>query len=113
MFLGEFSCLGVYFFQKWRNPRPIQPESNLKTKINPVLIAVPAIFDICGSTVQFIALTMVAVSVYQMMRGLIVVITAVMSVLILGKKQFAHHWLSVFMIVTGVAIVGIVGVNQK
>lgn len=59
---------------------------------------------------MFVALTQCAASVYQMMRGIIVLITAGMSVLFLGGKLYAHHWISLFMIVAGVAIVGIVSV---
>ena len=47
-----------------------------------------------------------------MMRGIIVVITAAMSILFLGAKQYAHHWISLMMIVIGVAIVGIVSVTM-
>lgn len=61
-------------------------ETKLKTSINPVLLAIPACCDICGSTLMFVALTQCAASVYQMMRGIIVVITAGMSVLFLGGK---------------------------
>jgi drug/metabolite transporter (DMT)-like permease len=85
-------------------------KTQLKTKINPLLLAIPATCDICGSTLMFIALTQCAASVYQMMRGVIVIITALMSIAFLGKKQYAHHWLSLFSIITGVAIVGLVGV---
>lgn len=59
---------------------------------------------------MFVALTQCAASVYQMMRGIIVVITAGMSILFLGAKQYVHHWISLMMIVAGVAIVGIVSV---
>lgn len=44
------------------------------------------------------------------MRGIIVVITAAMSILFLGKKQYFHHWVSLTSIVLGVAIVGLVGI---
>ena len=40
------------------------------------------------------------------------VITAGMSILFLGAKQYTHHWISLFMIVAGVAIVGIVSVSE-
>merc|ERR1711990_1222552 len=52
-----------------------------------------------------VALTMCAASVYQMMRGVIVVITALMALIFLGKKQYAHNWISLLMIVLGVFIV--------
>ena len=45
-----------------------------------------------------------------MMRGLIVVITALMSVIFLGRKQYRHHLVGVFLIVFGVAIVGAVSI---
>lgn len=79
-------------------------------KMNPMWIAIPAMFDICGSSLIFLALTMCAASVYQMMRGAIVVITAMMAVIFLGRKQFAHHWISLFTIVLGVFIVGFVNI---
>jgi drug/metabolite transporter (DMT)-like permease len=127
MFVGELTCLFVYFMKLaiWGSPNkkieegtPLSPggaaaqQSQLKTKINPVLLAIPACCDICGSTLMFVALTQCAASVYQMMRGIIVVITAGMSILFLGAKQYAHHWISLMMIVAGVAIVGIVSVTM-
>lgn len=54
--------------------------------VNPFTVAIPAMFDICGSSLMFVALTLCAASVYQMMRGVIVVITAVMALIFLGRK---------------------------
>jgi hypothetical protein len=48
-----------------------------------------------------------------MMRGFIVVITAVMAVIFLGRKQYAHHILSLAVIVSAVAIVGLVSVSNS
>ena len=48
-----------------------------------------------------------------MMRGIIVVITAGMAMIFLGRKQYIHHWLSLFTIVLGVFIVGLVGVTMS
>ena len=62
---------------------------------------------------MFIALTQCAASIYQMMRGIIVVITAGMAMLFLGRKQYLHHWLSLITIVAGVFIVGLVGVTMS
>ncbi len=74
-------------------------------------MAIPASCDVMGSTLMFVALTMVPASVYQMMRGLIVVITALMSIIFLGKKQYRHHWTGVGLILTGVFLVGFVSVS--
>jgi len=43
-----------------------------------------------------------------MMRGIIVVITALFSIAFLGRKQYCHHWIAIFLIVAGVAEVGVV-----
>jgi drug/metabolite transporter (DMT)-like permease len=75
------------------------------------LLAIPATCDIMGSTLMFIALTMVAGSVYQMMRGIIVPIVALMAFVFLKRKQYIHHVVSILLILAGVAIVGYSGLK--
>lgn len=82
MFAGEFLCMFLYLVKRMFVTAP----QNSGPSINPLLIALPAICDICGSSLMFIALTMTAASVYQMMRGVIVVITAFMALTFLGRK---------------------------
>ena len=106
MFIGELFCLIVYIIRKIFDN---QDNSNSKA-VNPFLLAVPACFDIFGSSLMFVALTLCAASVYQMMRGVIVVITAFMALVFLGRKQYAHHWISLFTIVLGVFVVGVVNI---
>jgi drug/metabolite transporter (DMT)-like permease len=83
------------------------------TNINPLLLAIPASCDVMGSTTIFVALVLVPASVYQMMRGCIVVITALMSIIFLGKKQYRHHWVGIACILIGVASVGAVSVSSN
>jgi drug/metabolite transporter (DMT)-like permease len=82
-------------------------EAQLKTNINPLLLAIPASFDCIASTLMNIALTMVAASVYQMLRGMIIIITAGMSILFLKRKLYRHHWSSMGVIFLGVFMVGL------
>lgn len=86
---------------------------HLKTNINPLLFAIPAAFDIVASTLMNIALTMVAASVYQMLRGMIIIITAVMAIIFLKKKLFRHHWGSIIVIFIGVFMVGLAALVFK
>merc|ERR1719276_542788 len=81
-------------------------EKQLKMNPNPIILAVPAMCDVAGSTLMFIALTMVPASVYQMMRGFINVVPPFLSIIFLKRKQYCHHWIGVFFIVLGVAEVG-------
>ena len=108
MFLGELCCFIPYVIKRlcFSNKKkteveddegsneiyPLSPgtqlaqERKLKTNINPFLFAIPAVCDFCGSTLMFVALTQCAASVYQMMRGVIVVITAGLAMAFLGRK---------------------------
>ena len=49
---------------------------------------------------------MVDASFYQMMRGSIVVITAILSIIFLNRKLFRHHWTGIIVLVLGICIVG-------
>ena len=71
------------------------------------MLAIPATFDIIASTLMNIALTMVAASVYQMLRGMIIIITAAMSIIFLKRILYRHHWSSIGVIFIGVFMVGL------
>jgi drug/metabolite transporter (DMT)-like permease len=112
MFVGEFACLGIYALKKaWnRNEESLDPTKAYKM-VNPLKLFIPALFDVIASTMSFVALVQCSASVYQMMRGTIVVMTAGLSVVFLKKKQFFHHQISLFSIVIGVFIAGMASVN--
>lgn len=112
MFFGELLCLGAYGIKLLNDKRKftesyVELEAPPKKKINPILFAIPAVFDIIASTLNNVALTMVAGSVYQMMRGLKIAITAFMSVIFLKRKLYRHHWSSVLVIFVGLVLVGV------
>ena len=130
MFTGELSVFGAYGIKKWwigrqaaANPAQAKQllspgtamaeDKQLKMNPSPLLMAIPASCDFAGSTLMFIALTMVPASVYQMMRGAINVVTPILSIIFLKKKQYAHHWLGVFCIVVGVAEVGWIAIKYE
>lgn len=130
MFVGEFICFGLLFIKHliYGDPNkkkesgepevPLSPgmqmavEKKKLTKIHPLWLAIPATCDFTASTLMFVALTMVPPSVYQMMRGIIVVITALLSVVFLKRKLYRHHWTSIVFIVLGVAEVGYVAIRR-
>jgi len=107
MFVGELMCLVMYGMKRMfaSSDGPSGREG-----LNPIMVSFPAMFDICGSSLMMVALTMCAASVYQMMRGVIVVITAMMAVFFLGRRQYIHHWTSLILIVFGVFVVGFVNI---
>ena len=130
MFAGELSVaipynIKKYYYarkarenpgeQKWlMSPGRAQAgEKQLKMNPSPLLLAIPATCDFLGSTLMFIALTMCPPSVYQMMRGIITVITAVLSIIFLGRQQYRHHWTGLVCIILGVAEVGYIAIYYQ
>ena len=49
---------------------------------------------------------MIAASIYQMLRGCIVFVATIMSIIFLNKRYYRHHWTALSIVVVGVAIVG-------
>ncbi|KAM7202341.1 hypothetical protein V8F20_004508 [Naviculisporaceae sp. PSN 640] len=76
------------------------------------LLALPAICDICGTTLMNTGLLFVVASIYQMTRGALVLFVGLFSVVFLHRKLHLFQWLSLVGVVTGVAIVGLAGAIQ-
>lgn len=74
-----------------------------------ILLALPACCDITGTTLMNVGLLFVAASIYQMTRGALVLFVGLFSVVFLHRKLHLYQWFSLFVVVLGVAIVGLAG----
>ncbi|RYP14139.1 hypothetical protein DL765_006586 [Monosporascus sp. GIB2] len=91
------------------NSKPGVPDGLLRG-FGILLLALPAISDICGTTLMNAGLLMVAASIYQMTRGALVLFVGLFSVLFLKRKLHLFQWASLVGVVLGVALVGLAGV---
>jgi drug/metabolite transporter (DMT)-like permease len=73
------------------------------------LLAIPSSCDIAGTTLMNVGLLFVAASIYQMTRGALVLFVGLFSVLFLHRQLHLYHWFSLFIVVLGVAVVGLAG----
>jgi drug/metabolite transporter (DMT)-like permease len=73
------------------------------------LLALPACCDIAGTTLMNVGLLFVAASIYQMTRGALVLFVGLFSVWFLKRHLGLYKWFSLFVVVTGVAVVGLAG----
>ncbi len=73
------------------------------------LLALPACCDIAGTTLMNVGLLFVAASIYQMTRGALVLFVGLFSVWFLKRHLGLYKWFSLFVVVFGVAIVGLAG----
>lgn len=119
MFLGEFFCIFYYFIYKKvakleQGQEPLKPKTLEKksctAKMGIFVFIIPAFFDFCGSTLMFVGLVLSAPSVYQMMRGFIMIVVALYSVVFLKIKLFKHQYLGVCFAFIGVILVGLASV---
>ena len=100
-------------------PPLLNPSSPLMSNANPkaafldgwrvCLLALPAVCDICGTTLMNAGLLLVPASVYQMTRGALVLFVGAFSVMFLHRKLRLFQWISLGGVVLGVAIVGLAG----
>eukprot|EP00414_Alexandrium_minutum_P003574 CAMPEP_0113832184 /NCGR_PEP_ID=MMETSP0328-20130328/7242_1 /TAXON_ID=39455 /ORGANISM="Alexandrium minutum" /LENGTH=226 /DNA_ID=CAMNT_0000800377 /DNA_START=39 /DNA_END=716 /DNA_ORIENTATION=- /assembly_acc=CAM_ASM_000350 len=71
-----------------------------------LFVGIPAILDLVATGVGFIGFLYIPSSTYQMLRGSMIVFSAVESVLLLGRRLHAFHWVGITTCVVGIAMVG-------
>lgn len=77
------------------------------------LLSLPAICDICATTLMNIGLLFVVPSIYQMTRGALVLFVGLFSVIFLKKKLHLFHWFALVTVVLGVTVVGLAGALHR
>jgi drug/metabolite transporter (DMT)-like permease len=77
------------------------------------ILALPAICDICGTTLMNVGLLFVVASIYQMTRGALVLFVGLFSVVFLKRHLHLYQWFALVMVVLGVGIVGLAGALYK
>ena len=82
-------------------PAEVPPKS-----YSPFLLAPPAWFDIGGTSVMYVALTLTSASSFQMLRGSILIFVGIMSVIFLKRKLEWFRWLGMGIILCGLVTVG-------
>ncbi|KAJ1822954.1 hypothetical protein LPJ56_000462 [Coemansia sp. RSA 2599] len=72
-----------------------------------LLMWIPAAFDLMGTTLMNVGLFFTTASVYQMLRGAVVIFSGLFSVLFLGHRLERFQVVSIILVVVGVTIVGL------
>ncbi|KAH6568658.1 hypothetical protein BASA50_008016 [Batrachochytrium salamandrivorans] len=75
-----------------------------------LLFLFPTLCDLTATTFMNIGLVYISASIYQMLRGSVVLFTGTLSVLFLGRRHPLYRWFALITVVLGVAIVGLSGI---
>jgi drug/metabolite transporter (DMT)-like permease len=121
MFIGEFYCAILWAFKK----KAIRAEEEQKLIDNPKntylslpeppvwVFLISCMCDLVGSTLLNFALLNMAGSVFQMLRGGIIVVTCVFMIIFLKKYPRNFEWLGVGIVFIGVFLVGLASQLKK
>jgi len=113
MFFGESLCLLVFFITTYRSNRqrmytPVDVKAPSTQRKFPIwTFLIPSMCDMTGSTLMYIGLVLTYPSVYQMLRGMIVVFTGLFSMIFLKRRLYTHHWIGMASIIAGTLVVGV------
>jgi drug/metabolite transporter (DMT)-like permease len=127
MFLGEALCLIVYYISvAWekRKPETLSETSPLLSETqtnrilpmsgwNHLLLWIPTLCDMTATTLMNVGLIYISASIYQMLRGSVVLFTGTFSVLFLNRKHPWYRWFALFTVFVGVGLVGLSSAIQS
>jgi drug/metabolite transporter (DMT)-like permease len=74
-----------------------------------LLFWIPAALDLTGTTLMNVGLLYTPVSIYQMTRGSLVLFVGFLSVVFLRRRLWLYQWISLIVVMGGVALVGFSG----
>ncbi|KAJ3427161.1 hypothetical protein M0812_26741 [Anaeramoeba flamelloides] len=105
MFVGMLLCLLVFEIYRLRT-RKLKEAAVTHKKVYYLTMA-PATFDLIATSIMNIGLLWIPASIWQMLRGSMVVFSAVFSVIFLKRKLHGYHWFGVFIVVCALVLVGV------
>ncbi|XP_055233583.1 solute carrier family 35 member F6 isoform X3 [Gorilla gorilla gorilla] len=113
MFLGEFSCLAAFYLLRCRAAGQSDSSVDPQQPFNPLLFLPPALCDMTGTSLMYVALNMTSASSFQMLRGAVIIFTGLFSVAFLGRRLVLSQWLGILATIAGLVVVGLADLLSK
>ncbi|XP_051954089.1 solute carrier family 35 member F6-like [Xyrauchen texanus] len=107
MFLGELSCLVVFYILLCHDRRKPEPTMDPGQSFSPFLFLPPALCDMIGTSIMYVALNMTSASSFQMLRGAVIIFTGLLSVAFLGRRLKPSQWVGILVTILGLVVVGL------
>eukprot|EP00727_Mastigamoeba_balamuthi_P004658 m51a1_g14190 hypothetical protein (397) ;mRNA; f:85692-87139 len=113
MFMAESLCMIAHAFTVY-NPWgckttagkvPKRPER--VTDLLPPILAIPMSLDLLATSSSSIGLLYCKASVWEMLRGSIIIFSCILSTLFVKRKSYAYRWVAVGITVCGLILVGL------
>lgn len=75
-----------------------------------IIIAIPSAFDLFASTLMTFGLIYINVSIFQMLRGSMVIFSAILTIIFLKKKIPCYRWFSICITIIALVMIGFAGI---
>ncbi|KAH3760359.1 Integral membrane protein [Pelomyxa schiedti] len=89
--------------------RLVPKKEEPKQKTNPIIMMVPCTFDLLASTLMTFGLIYISVSVFQMLRGSMVIFSSILSRIFLGRPIHYHQMVGLGICCVALVMVGTAG----
>ena len=85
----------------------LEEEEEEKPKLNRFFLAIPAFTDTCSTGLANIGLILLPASIYQMLKGSLIIMTFLMSKFVVKNKHILDHYIAIPLSTLGVILVGL------
>ncbi|KAJ6232494.1 solute carrier family 35 member f6 [Anaeramoeba flamelloides] len=89
------------------------PKSKQMKKTSIWLFLLPAICDVFGTSLAGLGLMYTTASVFQMLRGSIIVFSAIIAVTVMRRKLHVYQWTGIFIVTAGLVLVGLSSIKGE
>jgi hypothetical protein len=118
MFVGMFLALPIYEVSKRVNQSRSTSETyedvTTSTPASPwkayFLIVIPAFCDLVSTGVMNIGLLYLKASIWQMLRGAMVIFSALLHAFVLKREYHPYNWMAVLIVTIAIVLVGLAAV---
>lgn len=112
MFVGEMFCFiffysTLYYYKKKEKDESTNPITKGSRKFNPLLITVPAIFDMTATAFNQTGLILTYASSYQIFRSSVVIFTAILDRIFLKTAITIVKVVGMALVIIGLTLVGV------
>lgn len=107
MFIGELTCLVVFAIIRCTHRQAPPQEGDQPRGFNPLIFLPAALCDMCGTSIMYIGLNLTYASSFQMLRGAVIIFTALLSVAFLGRVIRKYMWVGMLTVLVGLVVVGL------
>lgn len=117
MFMGMLSCLIVYEIIRLTRACKAKKQTDAEAQLNPAeddsiqhwkhyfYVAAPAICDLVATSLMNIGLFYLDASIWQMLRGSMVIFSAILTIIFLKRKYYSYHWFGITLVTIGLVTV--------